>query len=159
MGSNAHGACKRPSYNYENCEFLLKDMLNSSMIIYIYNLSKRRIIMNSFFNSQSSYCPLVWMFHSRSINSIINRLHERVLSIVYNDFKSSFKNLLEKNGTVSIHIKNLQKLATETFKTLKKFSVLLMSELFYQKVNHYNLRNPYEFSIPNVNSFFMDKRI
>ena len=29
-----------------------------------------------------------------------------------------------------------------------------MSELFYQKVNHYDLRNPYEFSIPNVNSVF-----
>ena len=110
--------------------------------------------MNSFFNSQSNYCPLVWMFHSRSINSKINRLHERVLSIVYNDFKSPYKNLLEKNGTVSIHIKNLQKLATETFKISKNFSVLLMSELFYQKVNHYNLQNPYEFSIPNVNSVF-----
>ena len=29
-----------------------------------------------------------------------------------------------------------------------------MSELFYQKVNHYNLRSLYEFSIPNVNSVF-----
>ena len=27
-----------------------------------------------------------------------------------------------------------------------------MSELFSQKVNHYNLRSLYEFSIPNVNS-------
>ena len=27
-----------------------------------------------------------------------------------------------------------------------------MSELFYQKVNHYDLGNPYEFSIPNVKS-------
>ena len=29
-----------------------------------------------------------------------------------------------------------------------------MSELFHQKVNHYHLRNPYELSIPNVNSVF-----
>ena len=55
------------------------------------NISKRRILMNSFFNSQFNYCPLVWMFHSRSINNKINRLHERVLRIVYNDFKYSFK--------------------------------------------------------------------
>ena len=115
--------------------------------------------MSSFFNSQSNYCPLVWMFHSRSINKKINRLHERILSIVHNEFKPSFKNLLQKNGTVSIHIKNLQKLATETFQISKNFSVLVMSELFYQEVNHYNLRNPYEFSIPNVNNVFMDKRV
>ena len=94
------------------------------------------------------------MFHSLSIDKKINLLHERVLRIVYNDFKSSFKNLLEKDGTVSIHVKNLQKLATEMFKISKNFSVPLMSELFYQKVNHYDLRNPYEFSIPNVNSVF-----
>ena len=26
------------------------------------NISKRRILMNSFFNSQFNYCPPVWMF-------------------------------------------------------------------------------------------------
>ena len=85
------------------------------------NVSKRHILMNSFFNSQFNYCPLVWMFHSRSVNNKINRLHERVLRIVYNDFKSSFKNLLEKDGTISIHPKNLHKLGTEIFKILKNF--------------------------------------
>ena len=78
-------------------------------------ISKRRTLMNSFFNSQFNYCPLVWIFHSRSINNKINRLHERVRHIVCSDFKSSFKNLLEKDGTVSIHVKNLQKLATKMF--------------------------------------------
>ena len=40
------------------------------------------------------------------------------------------------------------------FKILKNFSVPLMRELFRQKVNHYDLRNPYEFYIPN--GIFMD---
>ena len=95
--------------------------------------------MNSFLNSQLNYCPLVSMFHSRSINNKINHLrdyglHERVLRIVYNDFKSSFKNLLEKDGTVSIHVKNLQKLATEMFKISKNFSVPLMSDYSIRKL-------------------------
>ena len=76
--------------------------------------------MSSFFNSQFKYCPLVWMFHSRLINSKINRLHERVLRIVFSDFKSSFENLLEKDGVVPIHIKNLQIFATEMFQISKK---------------------------------------
>ena len=118
------------------------------------NVSKRRILINSFFNSQLNYCPLVWMFHRRSTNNNINRLHERVLRIVYNDFKTPFKNLLEKDGTVSINVKNLRKPATEMFKISKKFSVPVMSELFHQKVKEYDLRNPYEFSIPHVNSVF-----
>ena len=40
------------------------------------------------------------------------------------------------------------------FKISKNLSVPLISELFHQKVNQYDLRNPYEFSIPNVNSVF-----
>ena len=40
------------------------------------------------------------------------------------------------------------------FKILKNFSVPLMSELLHQKVNHYDLRNLYEFFVPNVNSVF-----
>ena len=76
-----------------------------SMITLFMNISKRRILMNSFFNSQFNCCPLVWMLHTRSINKKINRLHERVLRTGCNDFKSSFENLLEKDGTVSIHVK------------------------------------------------------
>ena len=95
---------------------------------------------------------MVRMFNSRSINNKINRLHERVLRIINSDFRSIFENLLEKDETVSIHVKNLQKLATEIFKISKNFSVPQMSELFHQKVNHYDLRNPYELSIPIVNT-------
>ena len=43
------------------------------------NISKRRIIMNAFFKSQFSYCPLVWICHSRANNDKINKLHERCL--------------------------------------------------------------------------------
>ena len=43
------------------------------------DLYKRKLLMNSFFNAQFGYCPLVWMFCSRSINNKINSLHERCL--------------------------------------------------------------------------------
>ena len=89
--------------------------------------------MNSSFNSQFNNCHLVWMLHSRSINNKINRLHERVLRIVCSDFKPSFDNLLEKDGTVSIHVTNLQILATKMFAISKNFSLPLMSELFLEK--------------------------
>ena len=48
-------------------------------------IAKKRILMNACFISQFSYFSLVWMFHSRTNNIKINRLHERCLRIVYND--------------------------------------------------------------------------
>ena len=69
--------------------------------------------MNAIFNSQFSYCPLVWMCHSCTNNKKTNKLNERCLRIVYNDKQSSFNELLEKDGSVSIHMRNIQILATE----------------------------------------------
>ena len=57
--------------------------------------------------------------HSRTLNDLINRLHKRALSLVYNDFSSSFSELLEKDKSVTIHHRNLQTLAYEIFKVKK----------------------------------------
>ena len=72
------------------------------------SLSKRKLLMNSFFTSQFNYCSLTWMCHSRTMNNKINRLHEWCLRIEHSDKTSSFEKLLEKDGSVTIHTRNLQ---------------------------------------------------
>ena len=104
-------------------------------------IAKNRILMNAFSTLQFSYCPLVWMCHSRTNNNKINRLHERCLRIVYNDKQSSFNELLEKDGSVSIHMRNIQILATEMYKLINNLSPIIMNRVF--KLNsgsRYNLR-------------------
>ena len=117
------------------------------------NAKKRRLIMNAFFNSQFSYCPLTWMFHSRLTNNKINRLHERCLRIVYSDNKSTYEELLEKDNTVSIHHRNLQFLAIELFKVLKGLSPEIMNEVFpLNEASGYNTRNRRTFKSRRVKS-------
>ena len=93
------------------------------------NLSKRKILMNAFFNSQFSYCPLIWMCHSCMINKKINRLHEIWLRIIYCDKQSSFEELLEKDRSVSIHERKLQILVTEMYKIGKGMPPPQITEL------------------------------
>ena len=115
--------------------------------------SKKRLVVNAFFLSQFNYCPLVWMCHNRTYNNKINRLHERCLRIIYNDKRSSFEDLLEKDNSVSIHHKNLQVLATEMFKVYTKKSPEIMQEIFpIKEQGQYNLRNQANFVIPRVKS-------
>ena len=75
-----------------------------------------RLLLKSFIESQFSYCPLVWMFHSRTLNNRINKLHERGLRLVYNDSHLTFEELLSKDNSFTIHHMNLQKLVTEMYK-------------------------------------------
>ena len=104
------------------------------------DLTKRRLLMNSFFSSQFSYCPLIWMCHSRTVNSKINKLHEICLRIIYNDKKSSFKELLETDKSVPMHIKNLQVLATKIFKLYRNITPPIVRQLFQSRNIDYNLR-------------------
>ena len=54
------------------------------------------------------------------MNNKIDRLYERCLRIIHNDKKSSFADLLEKDGPVITHSRTLQLLATKMFKVHKK---------------------------------------
>ena len=116
------------------------------------NVDKKRMIMKAFIESQFGYCPLVWMFHSRSLNNKINRIHERALRITYNDKSSSFQNLLEKDNSVTIHHKNIKILATETYKFLQGLSPPLMNEIFVERNNNYSLRGNNLLTRRRVNS-------
>ena len=89
------------------------------------NLTKRKLLMNSFFTSQFNYCPLVWMCHNRTINNKINRLHERCQRIVDNGNKSPFQELLDNDKDVTIHVKNVRALAAEMFKLSNNYSTSL----------------------------------
>ena len=79
------------------------------------NQDKLKIIMKTFIQSQFNYCPLICMFHNRTLNNKINRLHERALQIVYKNDKLTFQELLDMDNSITIHQKNLQRLATEMY--------------------------------------------
>ena len=74
------------------------------------DFAKRHLLVNAFFYSQFNYCQLVWMCHNRTNNNKINRLHERCLRLIYNE-KNYFEDFLQKDGSVSIHYRNLGTLA------------------------------------------------
>ena len=86
--------------------------------------------MKSFILTQFSYCPLVWMFHSRKLNNRINSIHERALRIVYKDTKSSFTELLTKDESFTIHERNIQTLGIELYKVAYDLSPKIMNLIF-----------------------------
>ena len=111
---------------------------------------KLKIIMITFIQSQFNYCPLIWMFHSSTLNNKINKLHERALRIVYKNENLCFQELLDLDNSVTIHQRNLQKLVVEMYKVKNNLSPLPMKELFNEQINTYNLRNGRTWEIPNA---------
>ena len=118
-------------------------------------LTKWRILMNAFFDSQCNYCPLIWMFHSSNLNNKTNRLHERCLRVIYNDKTSSFEQLLASDNYVSIHHSNIQTLVIEMYKVTNGLSTEIMSEKFQiREESCYNLRFTSQFTIPPTHNVY-----
>ena len=61
------------------CEKVSDEVSALARMVKIIPFHKKRILMRTFIESQSSYCPLIWMFCSRKMNKKINELHERAL--------------------------------------------------------------------------------
>ena len=117
-------------------------------IVKILPFDKRHLILKTFIESQFTYCPLVWMFCSPSMNNRINRIHERALRLVYLDYTSSFKELLVKDNSLSFHDRNIHQVAIEMYKVKHKLSPAFMGEMF-EEITQTN-RSGIKFHRPNV---------
>ena len=86
------------------------------------------------------------MFCSRTSNNMINKLHERSLRIILNDYSSNFNILLENNNDISNHHRNIQALLIEVFKMKNELAPPIMESILNKRFNTYNLRNFQEFA-------------
>ena len=111
--------------------------------------------VNAFIDRQFKYCPLIWMRHNCTNNRKTDRLHERCLGIIFNDKQSTFKGLLKKDSSFSIHERNVYILSTERYKVSHNFSPPYMNEIFEVRNEHsYHLRQNSQFFRPLVKSVY-----
>ena len=81
--------------------------------------------------------------------------HERCTLINYNDKQSSFTELLNKDSSAPIHIRNIQMLAIEMFRFYTGLSSPLMNNIFKLRVEDpYNVRHVSDFSRLIVKSVY-----
>ena len=70
------------------------------------------------------------MFYERTLKHRINHIHERALRCAYKDYQTDFGSFLEQWNLVTIHVKNLQFLVTEIYKTRSDTSPPFMKDIF-----------------------------
>ena len=98
------------------------------------------VLVNCYILSYFYYCPIIWMFCHKKEYKLIQRTHKRALRILLNDFEADYPTLLKLSNSVSIHVKHLQALMVEIFKSKNSLSPDFMKYIFRPKINHYQLR-------------------
>ena len=97
-------------------------------------------ICNAVILSNFNYCPLIWLFCNKGANKEIDRTHKRALRILYKEYECPFETLLTRSGSFCIHVRNLQKLLTEIYKSMNHLNPSLVWEFHEKKHVTYDLR-------------------
>ena len=114
------------------------------------SLDKAKILYNAFISSTFNYCPLIWMFCSKTLNSLINKTHKRALKVLYLKNNMTLTELITLDNSETIHVKNLRSLLTEVFKSLNSLSPEFINSLFTIKRRNTNLRKQNALILPSI---------
>ena len=68
----------------------------------------------------------------------MKQLNETASQLIYSDYDSFFNELLEKDGSFTVHHCSIQTFAIEMFKVCNNLSETIFSHLFYRQENTCN---------------------
>ena len=77
------------------------------------NFEEKKTLLNSYFYANFNYCPFVWMFSSAKSLNKVESLQKRGLRFLYEDYVSSYEELLQKAGKVTMKVNRLRSLCIE----------------------------------------------
>ena len=121
---------------------------------------EKEVLLNSFVYSNFNYCPLVWHFCSSKSLYKIEKIQERALRLLHNNFARDYAKLLKKSGIATMEIKHLQCLPPEIFKTVNNLNPYYMKKFFSKTTNlthrpldiNFNLNNTTKYGSNSLRS-------
>ena len=104
------------------------------------DFNSRMAIFRCFIMSHFNYCSLVWHFCGSTNAAKLERLQFRALKFVYQDWNSTYLELLEKANLPTLELARNRAILVEVYKSVNRLSPPFMWNLFEVKSTRYNLR-------------------
>jgi hypothetical protein len=96
-------------------------------------------IYYSFIMSNFNYCPLVWHFCGEVNTKKVEKIQERALKFIYEDYSASYDELLSKSKLPSLKGRRMRSLAIEVYKVINKECPVYLQDLIHIKNNSLKL--------------------
>ena len=116
---------------------------------YITHEKTRKMLIQSFVFSHFNYCPLVWYCTTAKQLQKIEKIQERALRFITDDYETPYEMLMR--NTETMRVRQMQSLCVEIYKTLSDLNPKYMRELFERNSSSYSTRRPNDLKIPGVN--------
>ena len=116
-----------------------------------FDIDTKKHMVRTYVLSHFNYCPLVWHFCGNGSIHKMEKIQERALRFVFNDYASEYKDMLQKNGESTLYLKRVRIMAQEVYKAINNQSPKYMKELLSERNSRYSNRRPLDLYIPGVN--------
>ena len=111
------------------------------------NFEERKTLINSYFHPNVNYCPLVWMFSSvKSLNKV-ESFQKRALRSLYEDYVSSYEELLKKAEKETMKVNRLRSLCIKIYKLINNINPTYMNEIFKLRKTSRAVRSNYKLNL------------
>jgi hypothetical protein len=97
------------------------------------NRLNKLTIFHTFIHSNFNFCPLAWHFFTNKNSKKLEKVQERALRFVYEDYNSSYEELLQKANVPSLQIRRMRTMALETNKIINKLAPVCLHDLVHIK--------------------------
>jgi hypothetical protein len=114
-------------------------------------LKTKKQMVQTFVLSQFNYCPLVWHFCGKGSIHKMEKLQERALRFILDDYVSDYDEILEKSGESMLYLKRVRIMAQEVYKAINGLSPKYTKELLSERSSRYSNRRPLDIYVPRVN--------
>ena len=107
---------------------------------------------DAFIRSNFLYCANVWHFGKIGNFWKIEKINKRALRIVFNDYTSSYPDLLMKAKRKCIYIQNVHVILTECYKYVNDINPNILEHVFKLRNHTHDTRGVQMLQLPQVNT-------
>ena len=115
------------------------------------NEQTRKCYVNLYVLSEFNHCSTVWHFCGLVDTHKIEKIHERSLRFIYNDYTTEYHQLLDSRNLTTLYGKRVRSICCEIYKTKNGLNPEYMSDIFESRPSSYPTRKPHDLYIPKAN--------
>ena len=115
-------------------------------------------IFHTFILSNFNFCPLAWHFCTDTNSKKLEKVQERALRFIYEDYSSSYTTLLDMAKVPTLQVRRIRTMALETYKIINSQAPVCLSDLVNLKKSKYSFRYKHILDLPYVRTSTYGKK-
>ena len=117
------------------------------------NFDQRKYFVHAYVLSTFNYSNSVWHFCGLTETHKMEKIQERAIRFIYNDYESIYAELLIKYNISTLYTKRIKSICTEMYKTTNNLNPGYMKNIFKNRPSTHPSRQPLDLYIAKSNQY------